>query len=76
MDLQVWKNSSNILSNTLHIIFEITLFFMGYFPKIKTRIYSEDLPGRNSRIKLLFSVIVIGRGNFWKKNHSNNNHID
>ena len=30
-------------------------------------IYSEDLPGRNSRIKWLFSVIMIGRGNFEKK---------
>ena len=28
-------------------------------------IYSEDLPGRNS--SWLFSVIVVGRGNFGKK---------
>ena len=43
--------------------------FWGLFKlslvKIKMRIYSEDLPVRNSR--WLFSVIVIGRGNFEKK---------
>ena len=51
---------------SLHIIFEIPIFG-GYFPKIKIGICSEDLPGRNSRIKWLFSVIVIGKGNFEKK---------
>ena len=43
--------------------------FWGLFKlslvKIKMGIYSEDLPGRNFR--WLFSVIVIGRGNFEKK---------
>ena len=31
------------------------------------RIYSEDLQGKNSRIKCLFSVIVIGGRNSGKK---------
>ena len=39
----------------LHIIFENTQFFMDYFTKIGMRIYSKDLPGRNSRINWLFS---------------------
>ena len=36
-------------------------------PQIRVRIYNEDLPGRNSRVKWLFSVIVIGSGDFGKK---------
>ena len=66
VDLQVCKNYSSLTLHILHIIFEIPIFG-GYFPKIKMRISSEDLPGRNPRIKWLFRVIVIGRGNFGKK---------
>ena len=66
---QSGKNYSGISSNILqlpHIIFEIPNLG-GYFLKIKMRIYSEDLPGRNSRIKWLFNVIMTGRGNLGKK---------
>ena len=75
VDLQVWKIYITLYS--LHIIFEIPIFG-GYFKlssvKIKMGIYSEHLPGRNSR--WLFSVIVIARGNFEKKNHSNHDHFE
>ena len=70
VDLQVWKNYSSILSNTLQFTHHFwNSHFWGLFElslvKIKMGIYSEDLPGINSR--WLFSVIMIGRGNFEKK---------
>ena len=69
VDLHVWKNYSSILSNNLQFTHH---FWKSHFwelfklslVKIKMGIYSEDLLGRNSR--WLFSVIVIGRGNFEK----------
>ena len=66
VDLQVWKNNSSILSNTLQFTYTSSLkfpFLGGYFPNIKMGIYSEDLPGRRE-------------GEILKKNRSNHNHFE
>ena len=79
---QVVFEESQTISWCMHIkkvskkSLENTLFFMGYFPKIRMKIYSWDLPGRKYLIKWLINVWWWLEGEILEKNHSNYDHLE